>query len=238
MKLLLVRALFVFFLCAPLACAKDQYAATSDGFQIAYVLKKTKNARGSVLLVHGLGESLDTWHSFGKLLRKAGWNTLAVDLRGHGLSTYLKDEEYRWSDLTEPLLQAASLDLEAVLKLLPEEGLLWVVGSSFGANLVFNLASQNQNIDGAVLLSPSLNYAGVMTWQAAKTMRKLPVMLLASDKDLRAAEGATELFNRIPGPKFLKIYPGLIHGTPLLDEVKNLDKEVVAWIEHPVEAAV
>jgi alpha-beta hydrolase superfamily lysophospholipase len=236
MKLLFVRMLLVFFLSTPLACAADKYVKTPDGFQIAYVFKKAKQARGSVLLVHGLGEDLDTWHSFAKSLRKAGWNTLAIDLRGHGLSTVLNDEEYSWSDLTEALLQGASRDVEAALSLLPAEGDVWVIGASFGANLVFNLASQNQTLDGAILLSPSMNYAGVITWDAAKKMRSLPIMFLASTEDVFATEGATELFNRVPGPKVLKIYPGLIHGTPLLSEVKNLDKEVIAWMQHPVEA--
>ena len=238
MRRLILKVLFLLLGVAPLACAADRYVKTPDGFQIAYVLKKAKQPRGSVLLVHGLGEDLDTWYRFAKSLRKAGWNTLSIDLRGHGLSKTLENEEYNWSDLTDALLQGASRDVETALQLLDGDEHIWVVGASFGANLVFNLAAQETKIEGAILLSPSLNYAGVMTWTAAKKMRAMPILFLASAGDLRASEGATELFNRVPGPKVLKIYPGLIHGTALLEEIKNLDKEILAWMEHPIAEAV
>ncbi len=58
---------------------------TEDGIKISanYWPAKSENA---VVLLHMLGRNKESWTSFAEKLKKAGFNVLAIDMRGHGES--------------------------------------------------------------------------------------------------------------------------------------------------------
>lgn len=51
-------------------------------------------ARGVVLLAHGGGQTRHSWSGTARRLASEGWQTVAVDLRGHGESSWAADGDY------------------------------------------------------------------------------------------------------------------------------------------------
>jgi polyhydroxyalkanoate synthase subunit PhaC len=66
---------------------------TPDGQLISLSALPATEPRGAVLLLHGFGQNLMTWHapqrSFAEHLCQAGWDVYVAELRGHGRSRKL-----------------------------------------------------------------------------------------------------------------------------------------------------
>ncbi|HMG11778.1 MAG TPA: alpha/beta hydrolase [Gemmatimonadaceae bacterium] len=100
-----------------------------------------------LLLVHGLGCSAYTFHRNMPALAAAGFRTIAVDLKGHGLSDKpVAGEEYTIDSLVEHLrdiLDALALERPAI------------AGHSLGASLSYHFASRYpERVRCLGLLSP------------------------------------------------------------------------------------
>ncbi len=214
------------------------YLKTSDGFSLAYELKKAKEPKGAVLLLHGLGTNLDEWYTFGKALRKKGWTTLAVDLRGHGDSLDFKGEEIHWTEMTDEGLRSTLNDVEAAVHLLKEqapeaEQNLWVLGSSFGSSLALTYAAAHPEMNGAVLFSPGINFGGLKIEEPAKIFTEGAVLVIAAEDDPGAVRESRQIMEWIPsGRKKLLTFPKGGHGAELLDNVKGLKEEVLGWLSQ------
>jgi pimeloyl-ACP methyl ester carboxylesterase len=78
--------------------------------------------RGTVLLLHGGGQTRHSWHRSGPRFADQGWTTVAVDCRGHGDSTWAPDGDYS--------MEALVSDLAAVVEQLGDEPVL--IGASMG----------------------------------------------------------------------------------------------------------
>ena len=77
---------------------------------------------GSVLLLHGGGQTRHAWRKTAAAIAARGWQTSAVDLRGHGDSGWPPDGDYS--------LSAFANDVRAVVRSLPKP--VVVVGASLG----------------------------------------------------------------------------------------------------------
>ncbi|MCB9584013.1 MAG: alpha/beta fold hydrolase [Polyangiaceae bacterium] len=97
------------------------------GDQRAY---KAGKAPG-VLLLHGGGQTRHAWGGSAEALARAGFYAIALDLRGHGDSSFAPNGEYH----TDHFVQ----DLRALLELLPHRPAL--VGASLGG--ITSLATQD-----------------------------------------------------------------------------------------------
>lgn len=60
--------------------------------------------RGTVLLLHGGGQTRHSWHRSGSRFAEAGWTTYALDARGHGDSSWAPDGDYGMDSLVGDLL--------------------------------------------------------------------------------------------------------------------------------------
>jgi pimeloyl-ACP methyl ester carboxylesterase len=94
-----------------LALAADQWA-----------VQKGTEPLGCALLLHGGGQTRHSWRTTGARLAASGWNTVAVDTRGHGDSEWPPDGDYS----TDVLIA----DLRAVIATLTEKPVL--IGASMG----------------------------------------------------------------------------------------------------------
>ncbi|MFC8529910.1 alpha/beta fold hydrolase [Nocardia sp. NPDC057227] len=95
----------------------DGVALTAERFE-----PEAAGARGTVLLLHGGGQTRHSWQRTGRRLAAAGWTALAVDARGHGDSEWAADGDYS--------IAAHARDLTAVVTALDERPML--VGASMG----------------------------------------------------------------------------------------------------------
>jgi pimeloyl-ACP methyl ester carboxylesterase len=109
--------------------------------------------RGTVLLLHGGGQTRYSWHAAGRELAAAGWDALAVDARGHGESEWAADGDYS--------LEAFVGDLYAVAAAVP--GPLVLVGASLGGMTALVAQGERSELAAALVLVdivPRVNLSG------------------------------------------------------------------------------
>ncbi|MFR9806033.1 alpha/beta fold hydrolase [Pseudonocardia sp. RS010] len=71
---------------------------------------------GTVLLLHGGGQTRHSWRTTGRALARAGWTAVALDARGHGDSGWAPDGDYSMDALVADLRAVATaLDVRPVL---------------------------------------------------------------------------------------------------------------------------
>lgn len=91
--------------------------------------------RGTVLLLHGGGQTRHSWHRSGVRFAEAGWTTFALDARGHGDSAWAPNGDYGIDLLVSDLLGVVDqIGAQPVL-----------VGASLGG--ITSLLAQGQNPD-------------------------------------------------------------------------------------------
>ena len=78
--------------------------------------------RGTVLLLHGGGQTRHSWARSGPRFADAGWTTISLDARGHGDSDWAPDGDYSMDGLVR--------DLTAVVAQIGESPVL--IGASMG----------------------------------------------------------------------------------------------------------
>lgn len=210
-------------------CVLPNYLTTKDGVRLAYESHPVTPSRGTAILVHGLGSNSDEWYTFSSFLNQAGWSTLTMDLRGHGDSTRWKDESLDWQEMTEAGLRTAERDIESVRELARDP--VWLIGSSFGANLAIRFAGRHPGIDGLVLLSPGRGYAGI---DPVKDLSRFqgPVFAAGSGEDYQADLVAEEIAAVAPGPTRVRKLQNAGHGSRMLESAEGLDEEIVAWMNQ------
>jgi pimeloyl-ACP methyl ester carboxylesterase len=98
-------------------------------------------AKGTVLLLHGGGQTRHSWARTARRLGEARWNVACVDMRGHGDSGWSPDGKYAFDSLVSDVVTVAStFDEPPVL-----------VGSSIGGAAAL-VAQGEQNVGRAMVL--------------------------------------------------------------------------------------
>ena len=131
-------------------------------------------AKGTVLIVHGLGEHIGRYEALAAWLNAAGWQVAGYDQRGHGASGGKR------GDLPDG--EALQRDLAQVIDALRDDaelgsGPLLLLGHSMGglvaarfvaggltANTAGDLPAWFRPVDGLILSSPALD-PGMSGWQ-------------------------------------------------------------------------
>lgn len=119
------------------------------------VIKRPEGAKVAFLLVHGLAASSDELATFGNYLNEKGFASFAVQLAGHGTTP----EDFKttsWQDWYE----SAKTGLEVVRSWNP--GFIFVTGLSMGGLLSLLLASEENELDGLVLIGTALKAPGIL----------------------------------------------------------------------------
>lgn len=130
---------------------------TRDGVRLHVQRWPAEAARGTVVIIHGLGEHAGRYAHVAAWLNARGWDVLAPDLRGHGRS------EGKRGVIRTPL--GHSHDIAAALaearRASPRRTVLLghSAGGAFAARYVVETPD---GIDGLVLSSPAL--AADLTW--------------------------------------------------------------------------
>jgi alpha-beta hydrolase superfamily lysophospholipase len=143
---------------------------TDDGILLHLRLWATPEpARGTVLLVHGLGEHVARYAHVAAHLVARGWNVLGYDQRGHGASGGARGAVAHW----DSLLQDLGRVVDAARSQLP--GPVVLLGHSLGGLVAGRFAVEGlkkhplpwwRPIDALVMSSPALD-PGMRWWQHA-----------------------------------------------------------------------
>jgi alpha-beta hydrolase superfamily lysophospholipase len=115
-------------------------------------------ARGTVLILHGLGEHSGRYEPVARRLNGWGWHAIAYDARGHGLSTGERGEVLQQDDLLKDLSLAIDLARSE------EDGALVLLGHSLGGLTAARMVGEAletkpaawfRPVDGLALSSPA-----------------------------------------------------------------------------------
>lgn len=198
----------------------------SDNKKIAANLFKAENPKGWLLLAHMMPVAKESWNEFAREMQKFGYESIAIDLRGHGESQGGPDGYQKFSDVEH---QASIKDLEAAWEFLKSASATSdktsLIGASIGANLSLEFLAENPDIKKAVLLSPGLDYRGLKTESLIKKLKKDQSLVFATSKDDgNNAEENQKLYNLAPVVnKHLIIFEKGGHGTIMFLAKEELD---------------
>lgn len=131
-----------------------QRIALPSGVEIAADTWGGSNRR-AVVLLHGGGQTRHAWRGAGQALGDAGFHAMAIDLRGHGDSTWAEDGEYGYDAIADDLVElVAAAGLRAPV----------LVGASLGGASAVVAVGEGR-VDAAALVAvdtaPRIEPAGV-----------------------------------------------------------------------------
>lgn len=223
---------------------EELFIKSKDGLDIAgdFYAGATPLAP-AVIFLHMMPAVKNSWASIAKKLQEKGVQSLAIDLRGHGKSFggpagYLnfKDSEHRES----------IYDLEAAVNYFTELGVppskITLVGASIGANLVLWWMAEHSDFLRGVLISPGLDYKGILTESLAKKLTLKQSVFLASggENDAYSTETAEKIYSIVSKETLaskgmfnvLRVLQNAGHGTTIFKEHPSFAEEVVSWITY------
>lgn len=122
---------------------RGKYFTSFDGAKIYYT-KSLKDKNRWLIFLHGLGGDLTAWQKERAYFTKLGISTIALDLRGHGLSDRSQDKDFY-------KLENFAKDVEVVLDKESIKNAV-IVGHCFGGIVSIFFQSQFPNSSKALIL--------------------------------------------------------------------------------------
>jgi pimeloyl-ACP methyl ester carboxylesterase len=192
------------------------------------------------VLLHGLGSDRNEWRGCAKTLHALGYGVFLYDARGHGQSikdgggntisykTFSPfDRNSQWQLMVDDLDEILQYlkDFEAV------NGNRFVLcGASLGANVALTCASRRKDIQGLILLSPGMDYAGIAAEYPMRFCPSIPLAIAASKGDSYAFQSAERLASFKPDNKQIVSYwlDGREHGVNMFKQ--GLGAQLFPWI--------
>ena len=219
-------------------CAPIPFSATADDGLVLkgtlYLPEGAKEARPVVILLPMMANDRKSWEDFPKMLASAGYAALAMDQRGHGESVWRGKKKVGYTQFTNSEFAKMATDLGFVLKGLSNQkkvdtSRVAILGASIGANAALVYAAEHLAVRAVALLSPGLDYRGLITEDAAVSYGGRPALISASKGDGYAALSSQKLAEKIGASASLKIYEGAEHGTRLFSEQKDFEQFLLDW---------
>ena len=215
---------------------------TSEGLKLrGWLAAKADAARPAAVVVHGLGDSLESFVDVGRALAQRGHTVLLLDLRGHGGS------EGRYTTLGGRERE----DVRAGMSFLVARGLasrgFLLEGHSMGAVAVLRAAADRADVRAVVVEAPYDDFRSsvahhawllyripgwlplvpttiaIAEWRAgfdadevdavaAARRIRAPLLAIADGADPRMTEAIVRrVFDAHPGPKRFWVAPGAAH---------------------------
>lgn len=180
-----------------------------------------------VILLHMLGSDRQVWQEVGltEALLAEGYAVLALDMRGHGESGSSRE----WEKMDDDVLRVWQYftELEDV-----NEGRTAVIGASIGSNLALRAGASEPAIKTVALLSPGLDYRRVTTDDAIVQYGGRPILIVASEEDVYAADSSRTLVEMAQGKAILQMYNGAGHGTNMFTAESGLTQLLLDWLNQ------
>jgi len=185
----------------------------------------------AVILLHKFASSKNEWTSFANELNQKGYAVLALDFRGHGESTTRNGNTVTWQTFSNADFNDMTKDVSAARDWLTNNGYdeFAIIGASIGANTALNYAVNDSAVKTIVLLSPGLEYKGIVINQTIRNFTK-PIFIIASNEDTYSARSATILYELTQGKKEIKLYDNAGHGVDMFAST-DLDRLILNWLK-------
>ncbi len=193
------------------------------------------NPAGWAVLTHMMPATKESWNSLANDLQNNGFESIAIDLRGHGESEGGPNGYLKFSNKDT---QKSILDIAAAVNYLESKGAtpdkIFLIGASIGANLSLEYLAENGNFPAAILFSPGLNYKGI---EAAPLIEKLKlgqkVVFITSKDDGSNNSEVQALYGKVPAgvAKETKSFQFGGHGTDILKSHPDLNDLVINYLQ-------
>lgn len=210
---------------------------TSDGVRLAAHWYPVWEVRAWVLLLHMMPAAKESYARLAAALAEQGIASLAFDQRGHGESTGGPKGHEAFTDAQH---QAKRLDVDAAIAYLHERGMaldrLVIVGASIGANLALQYLAEHPEVPAVALLSPGLDYCGILSESLAARVAPHQRVLLAAggSDDAYSTETITELARILGERATIRTFTRAGHGTTMLEREPSFLNDVVLWISDQI----
>lgn len=223
----------------PLPEPREVRVEAEDGVALEGDLRSTDPAAPLVVLVHQLGSTRAEWQPLIERLGP-GFNTFALDMRGHGESTRRGDEELSYSRLERADWDRLAGDLRTLLgHLREEEGLqprrVALVGSSIGSSAAIVAAAADPSVSAVVALSPGRAYRGIDAITPTAQLGERPLLVIASRLEAPSAEAASDMARIAPAGELLLV-EGERHGVAMFEQAPESLERVVAFLRRELAA--
>lgn len=219
----LIACLAALFVAQIAAAQRTVSLPTEDGGAVFADIYGT--SQRAVVLVHGGQFNKESWAPQAKQLQAAGFEVMAIDLRGYGPSHGPGDKDPMDSQLEEDVL--------AAVRYLHNNGAktVSIVGGSMGGAAAgdASIASRPGEINCIVMLGAAPN-------GPAEKLKSPALFIVARDD----AEGAGELrlpgiraqYEKAPQPKKLVVLDGSAHAQFLFktDQGERVMQEILRWL--------
>lgn len=135
----------------------DELLTSTDGTCLNYKIWKIENPRFLLCISHGLGEHIDRYDSFARIMNDNGIAVSGMDYRGHGKSEGKKGHSPSFQSLLDDFNSLVAKSASEI----PEVPLI-LFGHSMGGNVLANYLNQKKEstisdrIKGAIISSPWL----------------------------------------------------------------------------------
>jgi len=197
----------------------------ADDLPLAGAFYPVDPARPTVLLLHQLYTDRTSWEPLIEPLLFAGYNVLAVDLRGYGETGGAID----WPQAVDDVATwAAWLGEKSGLS----NPAVAMIGSSMGSSLALAGCANAPDCPTAIAISPGWAYQGLEVHDALVTgMGDRPALLVYALRDAWPARGVPRLVEVATSPVNVLDFPGNAHGMDLLEaEADTLIPQIVEWL--------
>ncbi len=207
---------------------------TDDGVTIgATFYEASRRPAPAVILLHMLTRSRDDWQAVATRLADAGIHALAIDFRGHGMSTSGPVGPDGEPDVGRMVLdvQAARAWLTSHADLVRTTA-IGIAGASVGANVAIAEAASDPAIKSLALLSPGLDYRSLRAEAAMRKYGARPALLIAGANDGYAVRSVKQLVALGGGTRESRTIEAGGHGTIMLGREPDLARALVDWFQR------
>lgn len=217
--------LFCLSLIAPSALAQTPMAvevAAPDGLVLKGDWYPLSNDRPTILLLHQMYTNRTSWQPYIGILTGAGYNVLAVDVRGHGQTKGKVD----WAKAVD--------DVAVWLGWLRAAGVrdaLMTMGSSMGSTLAIVGCARDVTCRTAVAISPGWSYNGISVEESLTTLLAgRQVLILYTQRDRYPSRGVPRMVAAAPQAVVVQMYTGNRHGMDLLKTWQDSLQVILNWL--------
>ncbi len=243
----------------PVTCLQTDFVSF-DGTKLAGLFIPVEKGKGTVVIVHGLGDCKESLAEQAEFLARNGYGVFLFDLRAHGRSGGKRGT----------MGYSESRDILAAMNFLREKGWdaggLYLWGVSLGATACLLAAADDGSVKGVIAESPFLslektvshharlffhlpkfpfvhlllcitrlrthvNAAEIDVERALPRLERVPVLFIGGMADRRMPpETIRKLHEDKPGRKSLWLTPNARHGQPYSVAKEQYQQEVLLFL--------
>lgn len=204
---------------------------TQDKVEIAGLFWNA-GSKQSVLLLHMMPATKESWLPLAEKLSRLEVNVLAIDFRGHGESS---GGDYHIFSPEEH--QAYIQDVEAAVEFLrqqnPESSIV-MGGASIGANMTIKYMANHSEVARGVALSAGVDYYGVRAIDDIAKLSPEQRLFLVSAKDDDRVENSDSMIIRLKAASTANTeelyYETGGHGTRMWEDHPELIDKIISFL--------